>query len=436
MHLQAKRLSAVARFLPRRRAFWAALVLSLATAWSAPAKPPEEPDAKKPTGIPYEGLSGKELKALVGARVDIVPRTGKTFRDAELVQVTPGKQPGTLRSIDFKPADGGSKRNLQAKSVSRLVAGLRVYEVMPDRRQKSAFLLVDTQSRDALVNAKLKLTEDRRYALWPKLTAEVQEKALEKNKAFLKKVDDVIPERKFQLHETPLFLFYTDVPVASLTPAIANLDHMYRTLSQKLGIAEGTNIWQGKAIILIFSNWDHFARFEKTVMENTVSEYFMSIHHTMWDGDVITASAIGDDPDEFSRLLIQNVARSYMFRYRSNVYPPDWVAEGIAFWVAANVTDGKSLRDRQVRDADAVRIKGRLGGFFDEEHMNEGWHWGVAASIVELMLKNDAQAFRQFVLGLKEGQTWQESLQDSYGLSPADLAQLYGEHIGVPNLKP
>ena len=168
--------------------------------------------------------------------------------------------------------------------------------------------------------------------------------------------------RKFQLHETPLFLFYTDIPLASLTPTITNLDNMYRTLSQKLGIAEGTNIWQGKAIILIFSSWDHFARFEKTVMENPISDGFQSIHHTMWNGDVITASTIGDDPGELTRLLIQNVVRCYMFRYRSNVYPPEWVGEGMAFWIAASVIDDRSLRGRQLRDADAVRTTGRLGG--------------------------------------------------------------------------
>ena len=74
--------------------------------------------------------------------------------------------------------------------------------------------------------------------------------------------------------------------------------------------------------------------------------------------------------------------------------------------------------------------------FEAQAQMNEGWQWGVAASIAELLLKTDAKAYRQFVLGIKEGQTWQESLQDAYGLSPADLVQLYGQHIGVPNLRP
>ena len=137
MLAQAIQRFGVATYFPCRRPFWAVLALTSAMAWCAWAKAPEEPDAQKPTGIPYEGLSAKDLKALVGARVDIVPRTGKTFRDAELVQLTPGKQPGTLRSIDFKPADGGSKRNLPAKSLVRIVAGTRVCEVMPDRGQKA-----------------------------------------------------------------------------------------------------------------------------------------------------------------------------------------------------------------------------------------------------------------------------------------------------------
>jgi hypothetical protein len=38
--------------------------------------------------------------------------------------------------------------------------------------------------------------------------------------------------------------------------------------------------------------------------------------------------------------------------------------------------------------------------------------------------------------GIKEGQTWEESLQNAYGMTPAELSRLYGERIGVPNLTP
>ena len=223
------------------------------------------------------------------------------------------------------------------------------------------------QSRDALVNAKLKLTDDKRYALWPRLTAEEQGKALEQNKEFLKKVDETIPERKFQLHETDYLLVYSDIPQASLTPLIADLGNMYATLGKQFGIAEGTNIWHGKAMIVIFSTWDLLARFEKTVMDYPVPGAFQSVYHAMNNGDVLATGAAGDDADEFVKQLLRNAARCYLYRYRSNVYLPEWIGEGIVSWVVAGVTNDKALRGHQQRDAETVRDMGRLNGFLNHE---------------------------------------------------------------------
>ena len=98
----------------RRRPVWPVLALAVALAWCAGAKPAPKSDAPPPTGIPYEGIDAKQLKALAGTTVDLVPVKGKTFKNVELVKVTPGKQTGTLQSIAFKSAEGGPTRNLRA----------------------------------------------------------------------------------------------------------------------------------------------------------------------------------------------------------------------------------------------------------------------------------------------------------------------------------
>jgi hypothetical protein len=183
------------------------LALAIALAWCAGAKPPPKSDAPPPTGIPYEPIDAKELKALAGTTVDLIPVKGKTIKNVELVKLTPGKQAGALHSIAFKSPEGGPTRNLRAAAVARLVAGTRLLDVMPHRQQKGAFILVDMLRRDALVNAKLESKEG--YSLWPTLTAEEQDKALEANKEFLKKIDNAIPNRRFQLHETN---YYCSIP--------------------------------------------------------------------------------------------------------------------------------------------------------------------------------------------------------------------------------
>jgi hypothetical protein len=125
-----------------------------------------------------------------------------------------------------------------------------------------------------------------------------------------------------------------------------------------------------------------------------------------------------------------------MFRYRSNVYLPAWVSEGIAEWVTASVLpNNRFSRGRQEKAAETARSIGSLDGFFDVKNL-KSWQYGVAASVADILIKTDAQAYRALIQGIKEGQTWEESLQDSYGLSSADLIQLYANQIGVPSLRP
>jgi hypothetical protein len=416
-----------------RPRIWHLLALVIALVWCGGAKPPPKSDAPPPTGIPYEGIDAKEMKALVGKTVDLIPLKGKTIKNVELVKLTPGKQPGVLQSIAFK-SEGGPTRNLRAATVARLVAGTRFYDVIADRQKKGAFLLVDIERRDALVNVRLE--KKGGYSLWPVLTADEQDKALDENKEFLKKIDNAIPNRKFQLHETSYYLFYTDIPEGDVAPIIANLDSMYLTLGQKFGVYEGTNIWHGKAMIVVFSTKDLFARFEKIVMEIPDVGDSQGFYHPSYNGDVLTACAVGDDAAFFVSVLIHDTARSYMFRYRSNVYLPAWVSEGIAEWVTASVLpNNRFSRGRQEKAAETARSIGSLDGFFDVKNL-KSWQYGVAASVADILIKTDAQAYRALIQGIKEGQTWEESLQDSYGLSSADLIQLYANQIGVPSLRP
>ena len=52
------------------------------------------------------------------------------------------------------------------------------------------------------------------------------------------------------------------------------------------------------------------------------------------------------------------------------------------------------------------------------------------------MIRTNRKAYVQFIEGMKEGMTWEESLQASYGSSPEQLVAAYGQAIGVPDLRP
>jgi hypothetical protein len=52
------------------------------------------------------------------------------------------------------------------------------------------------------------------------------------------------------------------------------------------------------------------------------------------------------------------------------------------------------------------------------------------------MLKANPEQFKLFFNGIKEGLTWQDSLQRAYGLTVEQLCQAYGQTIGIPRLTP
>ena len=54
---------------------------------------------------------------------------------------------------------------------------------------------------------------------------------------------------------------------------------------------------------------------------------------------------------------------------------------------------------------------------------------------VDFMLKHDPKKFVEFIEGIKAGLTWQESMQQSYNLTPQEFVTAYGRAIGVPNLR-
>ncbi|HEX4142142.1 MAG TPA: hypothetical protein VHY91_01220 [Pirellulales bacterium] len=397
----------------------------------AGAKPRAENKLPK-SAIPYDGLDTDQLNALVGSRFDVVPVTGKPFENAELVQLTPGKQPGALKSISFNPDGGGNKRTLQAKALRRLVADARLYDVVPARGQKNAFLLVDTTSRNALVSAKLKSLNRK---LWPTLSSEERETVIQENKDLLKKVNDAIPGDRFKMAETKHFLFYSDLPVTVVTQIESTLEKSYSTIGQKLGVPDDENIFRGKTMVALFSNTEDLASYGKREMgreELRGAELILA----QPKGDNQLAAHIGDDPDETVANMVRCSTYAYLDHYRSNLTPPRWIHEGIAQWVMASAPPGnKELQSQLQSAAEALRKSPTLVDFFDAELFSTRWEPGVAMSLIGILIKTDPAAFPGFILQIKEGVPWREALQYNYGLTPDDVTQQFGRQIGVPDLQ-
>jgi len=382
--------------------------------------------------VPYTGLNAAELEALKGTKLTIYLRAGKELKDMEALSFRPGKKAGSLQEFAFKPADGkGARRTLRPAAVERIVADDKLYTIVGDGK-KDPWRLVDVARREALVDENLRSQGQR---LWPKLSETERTARVKEQKQFLKKVEAAYPNHPFELHETEYFLFLTDMPRGDVGPFIADLDKMYLVLGRAFGVPKGENIWWGKAPVLAFAERNDFVHFEQKFMNYTVTDA-QGLHHGSSDGDVVIACYRGRDPAFFASVLVHETAHGYLHRYRSTVHVLAWINEGVADWVAGSVvTASGEVSRRQLAAAEQIKRTGTLGQFFDGEHLDP-WQYGVASSLVDLLVKIDAGRYRTLIDGIKEGQTWEESLKNAYGLTPAELTRIYGQRISIPNLSP
>ncbi|MEX2285883.1 MAG: hypothetical protein WD648_02265, partial [Planctomycetaceae bacterium] len=185
-----------------------------------------------------------------------------------------------------------------------------------------------------------------------------------------------------------------------------------------------------------FVEEDAFVEFETEFMGSPPNDKVHGRMHSRDDGTVIISLQRGPDPAAFAKVLVHETAHGYMFRYKSDRMIPRWLNEGIADWIAGViVTASNIVRQRQVQAAERLRSTHSLERLFDSDSP-EYWQYGVASSMVDLMIRHDKEAFRLFFDGIKEGLTWEDSLERAYAATPEDLIALYGNEIGVPDLMP
>lgn len=276
----------------------------------------------------------------------------------------------------------------------------------------------------------------QRHRLWPELTEKEQEEWVARHKTWLQEVSAKMPGVPLQLVETKYYLFYTDMPPETVGIFIAYLDSMYDELSRAFGIPAGKNIWCGKCVVVAFQEQDTFQAFEEVMFENR-GETAQGLCHGVSDGKVIISCWKGKQDIFFANLLVHETSHGFIHRWMSTVHVPSWVNEGIADWVAATVVKDKEVQRRQKAAIQRIQQTGSLGGtFFEESGTIESWHYGVASSLVELMLRIDHTRYREFLTGIKEGISSEESLQKAYGMTQEQLVQKYGALAGVPNLRP
>ena len=145
----------------------------------------------------------------------------------------------------------------------------------------------------------------------------------------------------------------------------------------------------------------------------------------------------GDSPSFFPVVIVHETTHGFMHRYRSPVNVPNWLDEGAADWMAGKVVrNDHEVHRRQVAAVQRLHFTHSFGGDFFTAPNIQSWQYGIASSMTEFLLESNPKGYRRLINGIKDGKDWQQSLQEAYGVTPAELAFRYGVFVHVPGVQP
>lgn len=377
-------------------------------------------------------LTAKQLDKLSGMPGELVLVSGKRVANVTIVKFVRGQTQDTVRQVIYRRPKSKTTSRIRGSSLVRIIVSGKAFDLVLVATLKSR-VLVDVAEKEKVVSARLKAVRRR---LWPKLSDKQQAAAVEEQKKFLATVRESFSNLPLKLYETKFFLFCTDMPEAHIGGYISHLDQMNIDLGKQFGVPAGDNIWRGKAVFLVFVNRNSFTQFEVKFMNDpAAASQAQGLCHQRGNGDVIVACFRGDDPHVFAQMLVHETTHGYLHRFKSSARVPSWLHEGIAEWVSANVVRSSRVTQRRQQEA-VIRLKqtGVVGRSFFGKRI-ESWHYGVASRITDSLIKEDPQAFRSWIVAIKEGIAWEEGLQKTFDLTPLQLMQAYGRSIGVPLIR-
>jgi hypothetical protein len=373
------------------------------------------------------------------------PHVGQTLDLVELGSgkrlVRPVLEGITIRSdrataIRLRGEGESKTMSVPVSGIARIIAGREtIHEA--DAKASSTALARSRRVRDLhdrqVAESRARM-EANGVEPWPSLSAEEHATQVNELEAFLAEVQKDFPA--LAVSQTHEFLVATDIPAAQMAPFTAKLDAMHDFLCDLYGIPRGEPVWKGKCLVIAFLREEDFIAFEPRFMK-VETRGAHGLCHQRSDGRVVMACHRGNDQSAFAHMLVHETSHGFNHRWLSPERIPNWLNEGLAEWVGTQVVP----RSRQVpaKEAQArafMQQTGSLGPDFLTAANSQAIQYGISSQLVKFLVARDRKKFAQFVRGIKEGMTAEESLEAAFNGSLANLIAAFGGAIGVPNLKP
>ncbi len=391
-------------------------------------------------------------------QLQVVDRDGQTrtgrvtgYNPREIELVDEQGQPHRLAWAGFQPANVDQLYRAVMDQddpqhwleLGRVLSGITGGDTLSDHALKEAVTLDATLTgqADLIRRQRGRADAPRNLAAgsqnawtWEAIDAADPADPVARDKAFAAHVAQALG-LTFNVVETDYFLFYTNLSKREAYEWQRLLDLMYDRVSYLLGIPKGVNVFKGKALVFMFAEKGQFAAFERRFYEHEVT-FEAALCHQHDTGEVRIALYKLEDDKYLKQVMIHEAAHGVVHRFHSPQRVVVWLNEGIAEWTASRVLNyTQPYKWKKKVSADHIRRQGRLDADFFQEGGFSAERYGSSLAMVEILLRRGRPKFVQFIREIKDGKPWQESLRDKYDLSPDDLTRLYGQTIGMPNLK-
>ena len=302
---------------------------------------------------------------------------------------------------------------------------------------------------------------------WPPLTDEQRAARVAELKKFAEEAGRKL-NKELSLHETKYFLFYSDLPAAEARDWSGLLDRMYARLAELFAIArenrppggatagagsatrggpvggpaargptpaargggDFVNVWSGKALVFVFQSADDYRRFQQ-VVHNTDPGGSAGMCHCFGDGRVHIAFYRQQDPLTFAHVLVHESVHGFIHRFRTPAHVPSWANEGLAEVIASELVrrNGRG-KERELMSRAALQQRRDLGGMLDARHI-DGWAYPVAETLCAYMIQQNKRNYVDFINGIKDGLTWEQSLEQRYKAPRDRLTRAYRASLGL-----
>ncbi len=387
-------------------------------------RPIEKPITRQPIAAAETPESDDPLVGRVASMLYVVRGEQKLLENVRIAAIDAGKEESSVKSIQFRLAsepETKRARKLPIEQIVRIVVGDRRHDVRFDRKQ-GVYSIVDTLERREQVGANLL---KQGHQLWELPTAEEQAKYVDEHRRFISEANTKMGG-KLQVQENDFFIFGSDLPPIEAEQSLVYLTAMYTKLCAMFGVMPGENIWRGKCVIIVFRQESDYFAFEQQIMDNAAPQGTAGLHHGYRDGKTIITCQRGKDAAFYRSVLVHETVHGFVHRFQSSVHVPSWINEGIADWISdVVVPDSNEVDRRRVAARRELAQSRTLGDEFFRSPRITAAQYGIASDITDFMLQSDPAGYRYFLEGVKEGKPWEESLQESFGISQEQLAALY-----------